>query len=274
MSILARKLGAVPAAAALVAVLLGGAGCDLLADREGSRLSERAVRMWEEGRYHEAARTFVGLSEVRPNSGLGQQALYWAANLYHYYLEDLERAAQYYQELTVRFPDGRYYYDAKEQLAELYEQKPESHHLALQLYQQLVLADELASRHPYFQYQIARINLEMGKLDQARLALRELLERFPQSEYTPEGYYMVGFSYYLEKRYQLALAVLRKTADRFSDHPISKRAEFLRADTLEEQGQMKEALAVFTDLREDYPNPEIVQRRIRALEGRLRRGVR
>jgi hypothetical protein len=43
------------------------------------------------------------------------------------------------------------------------------------------LADELASRHPYFQYQIARINLEMGKLDQARLALRELLERFAET---------------------------------------------------------------------------------------------
>lgn len=274
MSVQASTMRTALLAGALAALLLGSAGCDLLADREGSRLSERAVRMWEQGRYNEAARAFVSLSEVRPDSRVGEQALFWAANLYHYYLQDLERAAQYYQELTVRFPDGRYYYDAKEQLAELYEQEPEWQHLALQLYQQLVLADRLADRHPYFQYQIARINMEMGKLDQARLALRDLLERFPQSEYAPEGYYLVGFSYYLEKRFELALAVLRKTAERFADRPISKRAEFLRADTLEEQGRMKEALAVFTELREDYPNPEIVQRRIRALEGRLRRGVR
>lgn len=49
------------------------------------------------------------------------------------------------------------------------------------------------------------------------------------------------------------------------DAVIKARAGFILADILEQQGKNKEALAMFRDIRDDYPNELVVDYRIQAL---------
>ena len=133
---------------------------------------------------------------------------------------------------------------------------------------------EMAGRADYLRFKIGELNLQLGKMDQARLEFRDLLIKRPNSKFAPKTYYLVGYSYYLEKRFNLALAVFRGTARKFPGTPIAIRSEFFVADTLEDQGKMKLALKSFLALKNRYPFPDIIQRRIRTLRARIRRGVR
>lgn len=255
-----------------VAVMLALPGCD--SGAEARRLAEKGRVLWESGRYQDAARNFVTLSELYPNSPLAEQGLFWAASLYHHYLHDAEQASRHYQHLIVTYPKGRVFFEAKLNLAELYAEQADTRHRALQTYQQLLLAPELAQRHDWLRLEIARLNLKMGKMDQARMEVRDLLTEHAQSALRSQAGYLAGYSYYLEKRYDLALYMFRQTAKDFPGSPVALRARFFVADTLEEQGQMREALKAYTELRDHYPNPDIVEKRIKTLQARIRRGVR
>lgn len=257
---------------ALVLPALFLAGCGV--QGEGDRLAAQARALWEAGVYGDAARNFVTLADLYPNSPLAEESLYLAASLYHHYIRDSEQAARLYQNLAVSFPKGQYFFEARENLAMVYEDSDHSRHRALQIYQQLLLAPKMAGRADYLRFKIGELNLQLGKMDQARLEFRDLLIKRPNSKFAPKTYYLVGYSYYLEKRFNLALAVFRGTARKFPGTPIAIRAEFFVADTLEDQGKMKLALKSFLALKNRYPFPDIIKRRIRTLRARIRRGVR
>ncbi len=114
----------------------------------------------------------------------------------------------------------------------------------------------------------------MGKLDQARFEFRTLLTEYPNSPRLPEAYYLVGYSYFLEERFPLAMVAFNQTVRDFPDSPQARQAQFFIADTLEEQGKLKEALKKFRALKGKYHNEQILERRITALRARMRKSVR
>jgi len=259
---------------ALSAALLLGAAAGCASDGGAGRLSNKAKTLWEKGEYEEAARTFVALTEVAPDSGLTEESLYWAGCLYQYYLNNPAQATRYYQLLTFRFPDGEFYNQARKNLAEVFEQDPNTIYRALQIYRQLLRAQELRAEHEQMQLKIALLNLKMGRTEQARYELRTFLRTYSRSADRAQAVYLVGFSFYLERRPQVALAVMRNTVRDFPDSPVAAQAQFFMADTQEELGNLQEALKLFQGLTGKYHNAKIVEKRIQTLEARIRKGVR
>ena len=261
------------AAVLLTAVLLGsGAGC--ASDGGAEQLSNKAKSLWEKGEFEEAARAFVALAEVAPDSSLTEESLFWAGCLYQYYLNNPGQATRYYQLLTLRYPDGQYYNQARKNLAEAFEQDPNTVYRAVQIYRQLLRAKELRAEYERLQLKIALLNMEMGRTEQARYELRTFLRSYPRSRDRAQAYYLVGFSFYLERRPRVALAVMQRTVKEFPDSPVAAQAQFFMADTHEEQGDLQEALKLFQGLTGTYHNAKIVEKRIQTLEARIRKGVR
>lgn len=265
-----RGLALLVLALLLTAGLL--AGCD--SELRVGELSRKAKTLWERGQYEDAARAFVALTEVAPASPLTEESFFWAGCLYQYYLANPAQATRYYQLLTLRYPDGEYYTQAKQNLAELYERDPNTIYRALQIYRQLLRAKDLRAQHERFQFKLALLNVQMGRTDQARYELRTFLRDYPRSEQRAQAYYLVGYSYYLERRPRAALAVMQQTIKEYPGTPTAAQAQFFMADTQEEQGNLQEALKLFQGLTGSYHNDKIVEKRIHTLEARIRRGVR
>lgn len=270
----ARRLVKAVALAAVLAVALTAvlAGCQDRSDVLG--LSGKAKLLWEQGQYADAARNFVTLAEIYPDDPLAEESLYWAANLYQHFLSEPPQAIRFYQHLLVQYPDSRYNSEARQNLAALFEQDKATRHRALQIYQQLLLAREMSKRRDDFQFKIAALNLKMGRLDQARFEFRSLMEKHPTSPHIPESYYLVGYSYFLEERFPLALVAFNQTVKDFPGTPIAVQAQYFVADTLEEQGRLKEALRTFRKLKGKYQNDKILEKRIKSLRARMKKGVR
>ena len=257
--------------AAALAVALAG-GCDDRTDVVS--LSTKAKTLWEAGQYADSARNFVTLAEIYPGDPLAEESLFWAANLYQHFLSEPDQAIRFYQHLLVQYADSVHGIEARENLGMLYEADETQRHRALQIYQQLLLNDKAKARRDYYQFMIGEINLKMGRLDQARYEFRTLLEKFPNSTHLPEAYYLIGYSYFLEERFPLALVAFKQTVKDFPGTPIAERAQFFIADTLEEKGEFKAALAVFRSLKNTFHNQKILDKRIKSLRARMRKGVR
>lgn len=261
------------AAGLLMAALLGAvAACG--PDTRVERLSDVAKTLWQKGDYDEAARTFVALTEVAPDSGLAEESMFWAGCLYQFYLNNPAQAARYYQLLTLRYPDGEYYHQAKENLAAAFEQDPNTLYRALQIYRQLRQAKDLRAEHEGFQLKIIRLNLEMGRTAQARYEARAFLRAYPKSAKRANAEYLAGYSFYLERRPAVALAVMQNIVKESPDTPVAAQAQFFTADTEEEQGNLQGALKLFRGLTGKYHDAKIIEKRIQTLEARIRKGVR
>lgn len=248
------------------------AGCDDRTDVLG--LSVKAKTLWEAGQYADAARNFVTLAEIYPGDPLAQESLFWAASLYQHFLADPEQAIRFYQHLLVQYPGGGHGIEARENLAALYEADKTQRHRALQIYQQLLLNDDTKGKRDFYQFKVGAINLKMGRLDQARFEFRALLEKHPNSSHLPKAYYLIGYSYFLEERFPLALVAFKQTIKDFPGTLIANQAQFFIADTLEEKGELKAALAMFRSLQNKSYNQKILDRRIKSLRARMRKGVR
>jgi TolA-binding protein len=176
--------------------------------------------------------------------------------------------------LLVQYSAGSHGIEARENLATLYEADKTQRHRALQIYQQLLLNDDAKEKRDFYQFKVGAINLKMGRLDQARFEFRTLLEKRPNSTHLPQAYYLIGYSYFLEDRFPLALVAFKQTIKDFPGTPIADQAQFFVADTLEEKGDFKAALAMFRSLRNKTYSQKILDRRIKALRARMRKGVR
>jgi len=269
---LTSAVKALALAGILAGLLLAAPGCEKTDASE--ELLSKSRELWENGHYEDAARGFVSLFELFPESPVAGESLFWAANLYQFYLEDQHTAIKLYQQYAARFPDGRYLLEVKENMAVLFEDDPETRHRALQIYQQLVLHPALVDRRDQLLKKVGLLYMNLGRMDQARQAFRDLLKNHPQSPERAEVYYLVGYSYYLEKRVEMALAAFKRTVKDFAGTPVAVRSQFFIADTLEEKGEMRSALKAFKTLEGRYPHPTILEKRIKTLEARIRRGVR
>ena len=256
----------------LLLLLVVGAGCEN--DSGAYLLAAKAKEQWDAGNYADAARNYATLAEVHPNHKLAGEALFWAANLYHHFLDQPADAIRFYQEVLVRFPDSGHGLESRENLAALFEADKRTRHRALQTYQQLLLAEELSDRRDEFQFKLGTLNLKMGVMDQARLAFHDLITKHPKSDFRPEAYYLVGYSYFLEERYPLALVAFRDTVKTFPKTKMAQRAQFFIAEILEEQGKLRQALDEFQVLKGKFYNEKILEKRILSLRQRLRKGVR
>jgi len=257
--------------AVLLAALLV-AGCQPQGD--SLALYEKAKSLWDQGQYVDAARTYITVTEIYPDSPLVEDALYWAASLYHHYLYDLGLAERYYQQLLVQFPEGSHQFEVLERLGELYQTRTENQYKAILVYRKLLLAPELASRRDEFLMRIAQAYVAMGRVEQARFELRRLIGEFPKSKLLPQAYYLVGYSYFWEGRMPLAVIAFNQIQKDFPKDNLATQGQFFVGEIYEEAGILRKALAVFESIKERYSKPELLDKRINALKARMGRSVR
>lgn len=267
-----RSVRTLAALAAVLAVALAAGGCQRFGN-DDLALYRKAKTLWEKGQHNDAARTFVTLTEIYPESPLVEDALFWAANLYQHFLERPGQAERYYRQLLVGFPEGRFRLDAMENLARVYAERQGDRYKAVLTYKNLRGVEALSGKQDYYQFRIGEVYLDMGRLEQARYAFHRLITEHPESPLVPRAYYLIGFSYYQEGRKPRAVVAFNQVHKDFPNSELASRARFFMADIYEEQGLMQKALQVYESLKGKYHDPDILGQRISALKGRMNRSV-
>ena len=259
----------------LLACLLLVASCQ---NQGGRRMFDEAMVMWQEGRHEEAVQNFIALTKAYPEDPLVDDAVFWIANIYEHYLKNTTQAIRYYRSLTKGFENSEYYYPSMLGLARCYavegKESKEGIRKAILIYQKLTESKLDAEDEAQIYYNLAQLYFETKQYEQTRLSLKKLITRSPKSPLAPRAYHLIGFSYYLEGKLDLAEATYVETERSFEQSKASLDSAISLADIYEDQDRLAEAIEVYNSiivrLKSDEIFFQLANSRIAKLKTRLK----
>jgi hypothetical protein len=122
-----------------------------------------------------------------------------------------------------------------------------------------------------YQYMLAQCFYNMRDFDQTRLEYLILLDSYPNSELRPQVYYDIANTYFIEGSGKLdkAIEYYQRVIDEYPDSDLIGECNFYIAASLEEKGELYEALNIYEELLGVYQNPRVVELRIEAVKDML-----
>lgn len=255
---------ATAAVAALVWVV--AVGCETARDGEG--LYGRGLELMSKGRYVEARHVFEVLVEQSPDGGEADAARLKIARILHLYEARPADALAHYDALIEK--GGPQALDAYDAVGDIYRYHYRDLAGALRVYQEIIdRYDGRANVEPYY-LAIAEIHETEGRYAEARAAYTRFLDRYPDSPRADLAAYQRAYTFSVEGKPERALEMLDDVVRQGVSEDVHADAQFARAEALMEMDREPEALVIYKDLRDAYPNHRIVETRIAKIQDRER----
>lgn len=226
-----------------------------------------AGRLWDEGDYGKANVLYQRLVDDYPDNELSHQAQFQIGTSYYLFLQKDREAIGTFRDLIRRAPASPYSVKAQRLLGEIYEKRLGDYQQAIVEYQRLIQMARGGMEADEGQLAVARGYFRLGDIDQARVEYEVHLERFPESPNSDRALAGIANCYYVRRAYGSAIRYYRRVMAQTADSNMRSEAGFGIAISLEEAGELRQALEAFEKIVSRHPNPELVERRI----GRLRR---
>jgi tetratricopeptide (TPR) repeat protein len=142
---------------------------------DARQLRERAEEQWRVGNYDDAIRLYTLLYERDKNGGYARGALLNIGNIYYLNLRNLEKAVDTYKKLAKEFPGKTEEYEARKQLAQIYEYEIDDLSQALLEYDRILENKDLENRQEIL-FKRANIYFRQEDYDRAWRELRQIEE--------------------------------------------------------------------------------------------------
>lgn len=227
----------------------------------------RAEELVAQGSYDQAVAVLTELHQEHPGHALGREALYKAAEVRSLYQQQFAEAILAFLAVAERYPDSDIGLQAQRQVAELYKNKLRDYPRAVVVYKQLL--GRGVSDSDRMQYEIADAYFRLNDFKQALLEYEALRSSYPDSPLQAEVRYRMGITLSLEGKGKEAEAVFREVIGQWPQSPFALESKFSLATVLEERDELTAAMKVLEELKGDYPNTELLNRRLTQLQERL-----
>lgn len=238
---------------------------------EARSLFEKGEGLRASGSYVEAIETYRRLVLHHEKSELAPEALYRIGEVNYLFLQEFDNAASAFNRLITSYPVSVRCREAQRSLADIYMHKLGNRKQGIVEYQKAIIYYGNSVEAEGFQHEIASAYFELKNFQQQRLELRHILTIFPNTKRKGDIYFQIANSYYVEGRLDDAIKIFRGILKDFPDSPLAVESTFQLAICLEEQEKLNEAISLLEDIDGIYPNPTIVERRIKRIKKRLRK---
>jgi TolA-binding protein len=242
-------------------------GCDLF-DRAAIDEYEAATKRWNAGDYPSAVRMYLGLVKEHPHSSRADDSLYWAGVTQFLYLGQTDKALETLQLLLKRYPRRDTAPEAQWYIAQIYELGYSDYARAIEEYRKAIGQPSREVREKSL-YGLADCLFRMGKIDEAREAWTSQVTEFPSGPNVRLGYYRLGTMAFSKGELDAAEGHYRKALENNPDQELAMKANFALAGCLEAGDHLPEALKLYKEIEPSYPNKEVIQIKIKALEARI-----
>lgn len=228
---------------------------------------DKAERLFSQGLYKDAIDRYSYIAGKYAATPYGPKSQYRIGYIYHRHLKDSQSAIYVYNSIFFLYPESPDATAARLDLAGIYSEGAD-HMAAIEEYQKL-LKNEPESKHKY-QYLIAMEYLMMNDFRQARIELVELSNIISNPNLIPDIRFQIANIYYIEGNFTEAMKRYDEVVLKYPGHGAAVEALFGKAKALDESGRYKEALAIYSELLNDYPNRKAVETRIGWIENRMK----
>jgi TolA-binding protein len=252
----------------LCIAIVGGIFYQRNLDEILERQFTRAEALLERGEYSRAYAKFNSIYEHHPEFRRSPEALFLAGEILHLYLDRENEALLAFLLVERDYPDREESYRAQYRSAEIFKYRLKDFDRALPVFQKL-LENGLADG-PRVQYEIADTYFRQNKLEQARIEFEYLVKTYPQTPLLPEVLFRIGATFALEGNYRDAEFIYRKITTEYPGSPFSIESQLSLASVLERKGELRAALNLLEELREQYEKPGIIDKKIAQIRERIK----
>ncbi len=232
---------------------------------------ERAEDLYKKEKYKGAALKFRDIATLNPQSEWAPKALFRSGTIYYLYLKDYEEAVEDFAYLIYYYPKHKLAFDAQVNIIEIYMDKLEDYPQAIVEIQRLLENYPNKNGMDQYQYMLAQCFYSMRDFDQTRLEYLILLDSYPDTELRPQVYYDIANTYFIEGSGKLdkAIEYYQKVIDEYPESDLLNECNFYIAASLEEKGELYEALIIYEELLGVYQNPRVIELRIEGVKDML-----
>lgn len=227
----------------------------------------RAEELVAQGSYEQAVNMLTELHQDYSEHALGRQALYKAAEVRSLYQQQFAEAILGFLAVEASYPNSEIGLQAQRQVADIYKNKVRDYPRAVMVYKQLLARGVADSDR--MQHEIADAYFRMNDFKQALLEYDTLRRTYPDSSLQAEVLYRMGITLSLEGKGREAEVMFREVISLWPQSPFALESKFSLATVLEERDELAAAMKVLEELKEIYPNTELLNRRLTQLQERL-----
>ena len=255
----------------IFALIVGGGYYYLQFDRS-EVVYDKSIELWESKNYQDAIQNFIVVNKTSHSQELVTSSIFWVATIYHHYLKDDIQAIVFYKTIQHKFSKSQHYKNALLNLIELYSKDlNKNSEKIIYLYKKLFSQQD--EHKEMFLYPLARVYIYDRNYEKARSVLKHLIVEYPKSDLVEKSYLLIGFSYYLEGKMELALATYKGI---IHNNVIEKgNIKIQLASLYEELDNLEEAIGVYTDIihnsKDISTEKEILQQHLSSLKEKFAR---
>lgn len=238
---------------------------------DGETLFNKAGKLRDEGRHVEAIAIYNDVVLHHKKGPFAPHALFEAGEIYYMRLNDYVAAIDEFEELVDRYPDSDKSRLSRRYMADIYMYKLNDYRKAIIEYQKAIPYYQGSSEAEKLLYEVSNAYFNMGDFEQQRVELKLMLETFPESKMRGDISLQIANSYYVGGNLDDAINFYKEIIRDSNDTSLSIEARFQMAICLQENGDLKGAVKLLKEVRNIYPDPKIVERRIERIKKRLKR---
>lgn len=237
--------------------------------RRQERLLQEGDHRIAAGEYVAAAEAFRKVISINPESASGVRAVYKLAFLLETFFKDYEGALLNYREFVRLTPDPLRTYEVKKRIANIQFEHLRDFEAAAKSYETLAKEESTSPETDFFLFRTGQSYFQMNRFEEALGAYQRLLEKHGKSGLAARARFEIGNIYYMEGKYEVAVQAFKQVLRLHPQSQYAVESQFLMGECLEQQGNKSEALQVYENLRGRYSPKEVLELRIKKLEGQV-----
>lgn len=244
--------------AVVICTFAVGPGC--LKDQSQADF-ERACDLFLRGLYTVADDEYQKLAIKYPKSPLADRALFEAARIERFYLQDFIRSIKTLHHLLSAYPRSEYAPEARIQIAEIYQEKFNDYRSAIDEYKKALqeYGDQVAVGRLLFN--IGWCHFSMGNFDEAMKGFQRVLAEDPKNKFADDAVFQRAYILYVQGDDDRAEKAFRGFIDDFPESPLKEDALFSIVSILESQGRSEESLELLEGVAERSPGSPVIEQR-------------
>jgi tetratricopeptide (TPR) repeat protein len=248
----------------LAALFLLG-GCDFTSGLNREILS--AQDYVEEQDYEKAAAAYERLLRKGPAKGIQTKIHYQLAEIYSLYLNQQARSLEHYRYIVENDDEPRNQVRALEKVAEINFSFTKRYSEAIRAYQTLLDFRPQLENSDHYAFRVAEAQFESGDLAKADARFAAIAADTNHLHHV-EAFNYQGLVRFYRGEWEAAVERWLEYIKREKRKDLIVKTKFLIANAYESGEKLKEAYNIYYSLLDDYPNPQIIKDRLKALYAR------
>lgn len=241
-----------------------------------------AERLWADEKYSEAVREFDKVTQKDPRGRLGLQALFRSAMTDTLFLSEHLRAIQKLKLYIDQSRSEEMIWEANKQIGEIFYTSLQHYGPAAEHYQALFEKPKKipeAERGPLI-FRLAKSLFYSGKFQEATVAYRLILKDYPNTPLAEKASFEIGVCHFTRGEqqpggpeftgaYREAISAYEEFLAKYPKSALAVQARFGIAGALEELDRLDEAFAKYHELKNLYPQPQVIQIKLIRIRERI-----